>query len=114
MKAKTDALDACPQCGSQVKCAFSNPLCNDIRHHSWHDSAPEPGAPMSVPCAMCGSNMQREELGWYCNSCQPRRWSPPAPPTIDHDNDSLPEPTSVAAKLEKVRAELAEARKEKP
>src|SRR5271166_5248608 len=26
-----------------------------------------------TPCAMCGSNMQREELGWYCNSCQPRR-----------------------------------------
>ena len=28
-----------------------------------------------VPCAVCGSNMRREELGWYCDSCQSRRWT---------------------------------------
>jgi hypothetical protein len=31
---------------------------------------------LSPTCAMCGSNMTKEELGWYCNSCQPRRWMP--------------------------------------
>jgi hypothetical protein len=33
----------------------------------------------TIPCAMCGSNMQKEELGWYCNSCQPRRWAASRP-----------------------------------
>src|SRR5579863_1289164 len=30
----------------------------------------------AITCAMCGSAMQKEELGWYCNSCQPKRYTP--------------------------------------
>ena len=43
--------------------------------HATPVASGEEAAP-SVKCAMCGSNMQMEELGWYCNSCQPRRYAP--------------------------------------
>ncbi len=147
---KTDALDACPQCGSQVKCAFQNPLCNDIRHHSWHDSVQfenvaateaEPSAPL-FKCPACPHETYdfvaaQEHAGSHAGDPVSINWTTNA---AGHEGKSVREEIArltrlvsvlqegkdtwrraatadyaklveAEAELEKVRGELAEARK---
>ena len=72
MTKMTDALDACPQCGSQKRTLqlsyFSNQalkLGPTICHHLWHDgkdSVPEPGAPTPTDAQHDSVRQQAEEI----------------------------------------------------
>lgn len=59
-----------------IHAAMENWKARALKEAEGHAQVPA----QPVTCAMCGSTMQREELGFYCNSCQPRRWQPQAAP----------------------------------
>lgn len=76
-EAKTDALDACPQCGStdrNIRQILRHPTEDASCFNPWHDS-PKPGAPTGgfvsdqvypgPSCARCGA-----EMAYHCNACE--------------------------------------------
>ena len=76
-EAKTDALDACPQCGStdrNIRQILRHPTEDARCFNPWHDS-PKPGAPTGgfvsdqvypgPSCARCGA-----EMAYHCNACE--------------------------------------------